>query len=416
MQESESPAPRAKDRDDEIDLVELLGFVMRIRKPLLLGMVAGSVLGAAWVFGFQRPLYESSVSVTIDPTSLPAINDPKRIVEAYQDALGSPDLAAVAFRRIVESSKPFADAMAARGLALGDLVNSQTQGEERAPRPLRVAHQNSSQDFVLETSFPVAGLGDEAARLLVQGLNDAANEHNARAVSLNQEAAKNLVRQATRAVEEAEASAANVQSQHEAELTRIRSDLARLEYRLIRKAGNSSDLLRFIDSPREPQTLRLITGVEQSGPLEKPVATLELDRVLRLASALEEEKRLSEKEADDVRADLVKLQLGFHRNESLYSSVISANGAVMRTLYDSMSKAVVPLARAEAFLPLFKLNEQLYRENPAARSFEVPARRRIAIIAVAALAGLLAGGFIGALREFLARNGAKFRELTREGN
>jgi hypothetical protein len=148
--------------------------------------------------------------------------------------------------------------------------------------------------------------------------------------------------------------------------------------------------------------------------VDTQVPNLDVDRVLRLAGALEEERKLSKEEAEVIRKDLANLQLSYIKNESLYSSVISANNAVMTSLYDSMAKAVVPVDRTQIFLPLFKLNEQLYRDDMERGVYERPAGRRWPLLLVAGVVGLVLGGFVGAAREFMRKNGSKFRELSRD--
>ncbi|MCA2960665.1 MAG: hypothetical protein IOD12_10455 [Silvanigrellales bacterium] len=418
MQVPENAQPRtyaqSPDGGDEIDLVELLGFLLRIRNFVALGLVLGLLAGAAAVFLFSKPSYSTRLSVTVDPASLPAISDVKKLQEAHQGALGSPELVGVAFKRILEQAPELAQRLQARGISLNGLVTTQTLSER--PALLKVSSQVSSQDFLLEASLPEAGMGKEAGRVLLDAFNEMAAEHNTRAVSILQESSKNLVRQATKAVQEAESNNGQVQSQHQAEFTRIRSDLARLEYRLTRRAGGSSELLRFIETRRDPpQTVRLVNGRDDGQrTVDTQVPNLDVDRVLRLAGALEEERKLSKEEAEVIRKDLANLQLSYIKNESLYSSVISANNAVMTSLYDSMAKAVVPVDRTQIFLPLFKLNEQLYRDDMERGVYERPAGRRWPLLLVAGVVGLVLGGFVGAAREFMRKNGSKFRELSRD--
>lgn len=412
------PAPsrsqvQSPDAGDEIDLVELLGFLFRIRMSVGGGLVVGLLGGTAAVFVFSKPSFATKLSVSVDAASLPAISDPKKLQETYQGALGSPELVGVAFQRVLEQAPELARRMQERKMSLNDLVTAQTLSER--PALLKVTPQVSSQDFLLEASLPEPGMGKEAGRILVEAFNLVASEHNSRAVLTLQESSKNLVRQATKAVQEAEANSSEVQSQHQAEFTRIRSELARLEYRLTRRAGGSSELMRFLETRRDPpQTVRLVSGREDGQRnVEPQVANLDVDRVLRLAGALEEEKKLSDAEVEGIRKDLANLQLSYLKNEALYSSVISANSAVLTSLYDSMAKAVVPVDRTQTFLPLFKLNEQLYRDDVERALYERPSGRRWPLLLVAAVVGLVFGGFFGAAREFLRKNGSKFRELSR---
>jgi len=409
------PATLPDANGDEIDLVEALGFLLRIKWFLMGGLLLGLGTGLLVAFVTVKATYNTKITVTIDPGGLPAIVDSKRVSEAYLGALGSPDLAAVAFRKLIALSPEFGKRLAERGVSIGDLVSTQALADKPGAMPLRVGSLVSTQDFSIEATFAEQGLGPEAGRNLLVAINDLATEHNSRAVTLFQESSKNMVRQATKAVEEAEASSTQVQDQHETELTRIRSDLARLEYRLTRRAQGAAALSEYLRGGRQPISVQLVSPNREGRMLaQASESDLDVDRVLRLVAALDEEKRITPIESTDFKKQLTALQLNHMRNEALYSSVLSANKAVMQSLYESMSKAVVPVDRASTYLPLFKMNEQLYTDELARRSFEVKSNRRSAVILVAALAGLALGMFLGSAIEFYRKNRGKFELLSRK--
>lgn len=409
-----SRAPGSEPLGDEIDLVELLGFLLRIKWWLVGGLAAGLALGLAATLFLGKPRYVSRLSVTVDPASLPAITDSKKVADTFTAALGSPDLATTAFRRLLEAAPELSKNLQAREVGVPELVAAQTSTITADAAPMRVTSLLSSQDFQLEAAFPVKGLGPDAARAILTSVNEMAAEHNQRAVNMHQESSKNLVRLATKAVQEAESSSTQVQTQHESELMRIRTELARVEFRLMRHAVNSKALQLFLQTFSKPGSLQFVSQNREGRlQVDSSESDLDIDRVLRLVAGLEEEKSITAQEAAAHRKTLVDLQLSYLKNESLYSSVLQANKAVMVSLYDSMSKAVVPVDRALTFLPSFRMNEQLYTDDVARKAFEVRQRGRNLLAVAAAGVGLVAGGLLGAGLEFFRKNRRKLEELSK---
>ena len=314
----QAPEPKNSQQggpEGEIDLVELLGFLLRIKSFLIGWLLVGLAAGIAVSLASMKTSYYSRITVTIDPAGLPAITDSKRVSEAYQGALGSPDLAAVAFRKLVELSPEFGQRLQDQGTSVADLVSNQTLADKPGSAPLRINSLVSAQDFVIESSLPAPGLGKDAGRGLLVAINNLATEHNNRAVTLFQESSKNLVRQATKAVEGAEASSSQVQDQHETELTRIRTELARLEYRLTRRAQGAAALSVYMNNVRQPLSVQILSQ-NREGRIQGQMneGGLDVDRVLRLVAALEEENRVGAPEAADFKKQLTTLQLNYLRN------------------------------------------------------------------------------------------------------
>ena len=415
------------ENSDEIDLVELFGFVFRIRKYLALGLVLGAAVGGALAFLLPSPTYLSKVSVTLDSASLPAITDSKKVVESFAGALASPDLAIVALKHIWDGAPKLQQNFARRNVQLEELLAMQTLPSVAEKLvPLKLTSSSSATDFIIEVSLQEPGLKEnenasvQASKLLLSAYNEAADEHNKRALIMNQESSKNQVRQATKAVEEAEGASGDVQVQREGELTRIRTELARLEFRLSKKAQSESSrfLLGYFAELKSDSPTQILTpakdGQFQSIPYNN--GQLSVERVVRLLSGLEEEGKLSEKDAEEIKQKVVNLQLSYVKNEHLYSSVISSNKAVLNLLYDSMAKAVVPVDRNVSFLPLFRLNDQLYSSSEASKTLEVRSQQKRSLYIVgSAILGLMLGGLVGGGRMFLRKNFAKLQKIALEG-
>ena len=415
------------ERDDEIDLVEVLGFLYQLRFVILAGALAGLLLGIGYAQFFVKRTFQSKVSVTLDVSALPAITDSKKVVEAYQGALGSPELAAVAFRKILANAPEFAKNLSKRGVSLNDLVSLQTLGDKPADAPLRLMPSTSVQDFVLQANFSEEGLGRKAGEFLLDAVNEAAREYNSRALRIHDESAKNMVQQATLALKAAQSTGEDDGQSREKELNQIQSELAQLEYQL-GKAGRAFPAFeRFVYAPSSLPRILLPTLPQDNaeGANGKSSAQvqgsagvvdgLDVNRGIRMVAALEEEGKLTADQAKDFRLKLVKLQSRYLKESSLHSTVSSASRWALAGLYDSMARSAVPIDRSNLFLPLFRFNSDLYTDDLADRSFESPSSKARLVIVGFLFFGTFGGFALGALRIFVLKNQMKFRSYSQAG-
>ena len=414
---SDAASYAANSPGDEIDLIEFLGFLWRVRVYALVGLSCGLLAGGLIAFGMLPNVYTSRMSVTIEPKSLPAITDPKRVIEGYSSALNSVDLAAGAFESILRASPALAENLKSSGKSLKDLVAQQSIAEKPESTHLRIVQSLSAQDFIIESRFAVNGLGDDGGEILVAAINQVAREYNGRALNLKDETSRNLLDQATKAAAENENANAKKQLDYETEGTRIRTELAKLEYRLLkqsRSAGIETTQFNVLPTPRTilnfPSMDRSEDGIKRNAP--EPDSDLNTDRVLRILGALSEDNKISGAEFVQIQSNVVSLQARFAKAQSLYSSVNSANRAMLDKLFESMQRAVVPIDRGTSFLPLLRMNEAL-GEAPTG-TFEKKSGKRVTLALGAGFLGAILGALTGGLRIFIRKNRAKFKQVAEE--
>lgn len=406
--------------DDEIDLFALLGFMWSVRVYAVMGLALGALVGS--YFALSRATgYVTKISVSLDGGSLPAVTDPKLVVDNFTSALNSPELVQAAFDALIKAAPGLPASLEAQKIEVSNLVSRQVLADKPALIPLRIKQSLSNSDFTLEALLPVKGLGAEAAKALVAAFNASASMANSKAISMKTDTTKILVSEATQASSEADSNYGSLRIAHESELAKVRNELAQLEYRLYKYARTSGlDVSQFVTRMSSAAThiynMSNFSTKDADGSVRTADAdddaSLSTDRLVRLTAALTEERKIKVSEADEIHAKIAALKARFEKSKAIYSSVRQASKATLDKLFVSMQKAAVPIDRTSLFLPLFKVNEGMFETSLQNKSVEVPSSSNLSLILLGAVSGSILAIIARGLAVFIKRNKARIMSLS----
>lgn len=296
---------------DEVDLVELVAMAWRLRYATVGGAALGLLGGVAFT-SLRSPTYETTLPITISRDSFPANSDAKRALEMYTSALNAPDGANAAFNSLISSSPELAQNLKAKGISVNDLIRTQTAIENVGKpnkAPLQITANAS--DFFVTTRLPVRGVGEQAQINLVNAINAAGVNYNQQKIQNHDPQLNGEPNGA------AQSGVTTVSKQHSvllsalASQTRIKGELAELEYKLLRTTGSEG-----ANFARLAQSAPIILSIANSSETKAPdpatqpiIVAADFERVIRLKSILVHEKRMTAVESGEFDNRIARLQI-----------------------------------------------------------------------------------------------------------
>jgi hypothetical protein len=410
---SQQPNAQYQSMSDEIDLVELLAIAWRLRYATLAGTVIG--LAAGLVYSFVRtPSYETTSPVTISADSLPANTDSKKVLEMYTAALGSPEVATAAFFALATNAPDLAQNLKTQNISIADLVRTQT-ALESVGKPnkslIQITPSASPADFFITTRLPAKGLGERARLALMSAINAAAKTYNQRET-------QKFNAQAQGALKEAEENILKSLTKQETKLvntyatqTRIKSELAQLEYKLQRSSGSEGPSFARLSLNAPVNVVISNSENKVSDPSSRPtIGAADFDRVTRLKAILVSEKRMGEKESNELDTYIARLQMKAQRVRADLDPLISSIEGGRETLATAQRAVMRGLDRSISYLPSFALDSAVTAEE--ARSVRVEqSPGRTLPIAAGGILGAVLGFMIVAAYQFIRRNQRRLYSL-----
>ena len=123
--------------NDEIDLVELLGFFWKIKLEIVVGAVVGALIGLAVAYKVLPVSYRTQIPLVLDKNEI-NVDDPKKLVENFNNAINVSDVSRLVWRSVFNQSPELARTLKDNGLNDEVLASHQTLADKPENAPLRL--------------------------------------------------------------------------------------------------------------------------------------------------------------------------------------------------------------------------------------------------------------------------------------
>jgi hypothetical protein len=431
-----SPPARRDLASDEIDLRDLIKFVWGLR----LYLVAGAALGAAAGFvlpGRVVPLkYRTQIPIRLDVKSLPALSDPKQLVDALNSVLATSEADQTFHQSFARAFPSYADRYGSSDRSVeGASEGAGTSGNPaslvsnvnhfmRSPFqagvsknvkdiPIRVEAALSREQFIASVELPFQTF-DEAALsgTVVSALNtiiDAHNKRTAEIYSIQNNAQLDDRRVAQENALESMRAGGRLSRE---ELQRVAIEIHRFSYRylsLIPSLPESArSLLARTDIPNQDDGSELVSLRTPSRMVfEKAAANLA--QSVTIVSLLAETGQIDAQQVKSFQETYQSLQFELSRVFAEVQTQQEMTSRVAQEYAATAMSALTPINREQTFLPLMERSRPLASAASSAggradvADAERPSPSPRMLLAAFTLLGVLIMGFLGAALTFVRR-------------
>lgn len=393
--------------NDEIDLVELLGFFWKIRLEIILGAVVGALIGLAVAYKVLPVSYRTQIPLVLDKNEL-NVDDPKKLVESFNSALNVSDVSRLVWRSVFNQSPELARTLKSSGLTDESLASRQTLADKPENAPLRLRESASPRDFVLDVNLPVRGLNQRSGELFASAIQMAFTS-NATVPEPEGDAPAQLTNANTPSAAPALLAPIGESSELREQLLRLRQELLKIEY-LCSKLGQGlpefNGFVKWTESQAKPFQVSLGTSADARDYYEQSVVQAQFERIQRMTAVLLAENRMTAEDANDTvtRAMQVRDEVF----ELIPDARVEGAQALKASLkLKGMEPGLKKMNGITASLP------SLVPANAAgeALTFEAPVSKRKIALVLGVFLGAFAGFALGGGRIFIQKNGQRLREV-----
>lgn len=393
--------------NDEIDLVELLGFFWKIKLEIALGAVVGALIGLGVAYKVLPVTYRTQIPLVLDKNEL-NIEDPKKLVENVNNALNVSDVSRLVWRSVFNQSPELARTLKEANLSDEALASRQTLADKPENAPLRLRESASPRDFILDVSLPVQGLNQRSGELFASAIQMAFNS-NASVTEPDPDAPVQMANANTPSAAPALLAPAGESSEMREQLLRLRQELVKIEY-LSSKLGQGlaefNGFVKLTEAQAKPFQVNLAAPDQARDYFDQMVVQGQFERIQRMTAVLLAENRLTPEDANDTVTRAMQVR------DEILQIIPDARQEGAQALKASMKLkgldlGVKKLAGITATLPL------LVPANASGEALSLEqaiSKRKIALV-LGVFLGAFAGFALGGGRIFLQKNGQRLREV-----
>lgn len=417
---------------DEIDLRDLIKFVWGLRVYLVVGAALGAAAGFILPGTFVPLKYRSQFPIRIDVKSLPAIADPKALVETLNSSIATSKADEIFFNSFAAAFPFFAERYgSAQSGSLSSAADESAAAEpERAigvppspfqaalskntkDMPVRVEGSLSSEQFVASVELPFQTF-DEAklSSVVVSALNAIITDHNKRASEIY--AIQNNAELEDKKLTQENALAAlkaGGRTSRE-ELQRVAIEIHRFSYRFFSLTSSLPDAARTLinrsDRPDQDDASD-IYSLRTPSRIVYEKAAGNLAQSVTVVSLLAETGQLGADQVNNFHESYQSLQFELSRAFAEVQTQQEMTSRAAQELAATVKASLTPISREKSFLPLFESTRPADGRAPQAgravesAGAEKPSPSPRMLFAAFTLLGMLATGFLGAAATFVRR-------------
>lgn len=395
----------ANSPSDEIDLVELMGFFWKIKTEIVLGMLVGVIVGAGVALKFMPVTYRTQIPLVLDKAETAAA-EPKKMAEAFNNALNSSDNARQIWRSVFNQSPELARELKEANLNDESLAANQALADKPEKAPLRLRESASPRDFVLDVQLPVQGLSPRSGELFASAIQMAFNS-TAAAADVDKDVPSKPTNANAPGAAPVQVPLGEESTEIREQLLKTRQELLKIEYLCSKLARGLAEAAPFlVEQGNKPIQVALPPNTELPAVYEVQAVQVQFERIQRMVAVLLAEGRMKPEDANDttlraiqLRDDIIQLLPNAHREAvRMFKLSQQKRGAMLDDNRIGMSLESLPV-----LVPATASGSTLRLEEPVSK-------RKIAPV-LGAFLGAFAGFAFGGLRVFLRKNGQRLREV-----
>ena len=393
--------------NDEIDLVELLGFFWKIKLEIVVGAVVGELIGLAVAYKVLPVSYRTQIPLVLDKNEI-NVDDPKKLVENFNNAINVSDVSRLVWRSVFNQSPELARTLKDNGLNDEVLASHQTLADKPENAPLRLRESASPRDFVLDVNLPVQGLNQRSGELFASAIQMALAS-NATVPEPDSDNPAQLTNANTPSAAPALLAPVGESSEMREQLLRLRQELLKIEYMSSKLGQGLPEFGGFVktsESQAKPFQVSLAAPADARDYFEQMTVQTQFERIQRMVAALLAEGRVTAEDANDTVTRAMQIR------DEMFQLIPDARVEGAQALKASMKLKGIEvggrrLAGITAALP------SLVPANAAgeALSLEVPTSKRKIALVLGVFLGAFAGFALGGGRIFIQKNGQRLREV-----
>lgn len=387
---------------DEIDFVDIVVFVLKKRWWMLAGASAGLLGSLFLTFFVLTENFNTQLSVTIDPDSLPAVTKTDTVVNMYRSALANPEYAIEALNTLTNALKDPARAKE----AASDLIARQTASRTLAGRPpLHIERGAADGVFLVRLQLPYQAFGADALKILVDAFSNLAGKYNSTLLTQRAKLFTTQVSERSNALDAAQHNDFLTKQGSVMGLTSTLSEVSRIEYDLRRRLPAS--LLATLHSPTFVEA-----ADQRGGPgSDQRALSFHIDEVLRLNSFARAAGTLDAQASAENEKRLASLRLAATEFGARYLSHQMVSTEMARRLAEAQQRLLAPVTRELEFMPKLRANPELVGEFAQRGRFEVSDRRIGLMVFVGVFLGTTGGFFAGIFFSLIALFERRWKEM-----
>lgn len=308
--------------------------------------------------------YLSTLAVTVDIDSLPAMQEPERVASGFNSIFTSPavlkEILDDMFYDEQRRSSPYEEALFVDNFIVKDKFDRRL-----------IEIEASLENYTIKVDFPVRLFNDQLGKRAITAINRVARKKNEQLELIHQKTNKNIMDEHLARFKRLYQEFKDQNPKYEENRLTIKANIYQIEHELRKLARDHKIAIdQSIEMmPQKNQDIILnnyIVNTDQKQDFKIPSQEVEpaiLAPVLKLLAILKNYQILTREKLAEYKQRITgEIVSGITVND-LFTDKLSIRLATIHNLQKSSIDYATPVDRSKLFLPLFELNESFYQAS-----------------------------------------------------